>query len=60
VVKEVDVILISSLPQDKVRKLFFMSMENIAQAINYINEKHSEDFKTYILPMRNTVLLQLF
>lgn len=54
--KEVEVILISSLPQDKVRKLFFISMKNISQALNYVKDKYSEDFQAYILPSGNTVL----
>jgi len=58
-VKEVEVILISSLPQDKVRKLFFTPMENISQATEYIKEKYGEDFQAYILPSGNTVLPQL-
>ncbi len=58
-VKEVEVILISSLPQDKVRKLFFIPMENISQALNYVKDKYGEDFQAYILPSGNTVLPQL-
>ncbi len=54
--KEVEVILISSLPQDKVRKLFFIPMKNISQALNYVKDKYSEDFQAYILPSGNTVL----
>ena len=57
--KEVEVILISSLPPEKVRKLFFIPMENISQAIEYIKEKYGEDFQAYILPSGNTVLPQL-
>ena len=59
VVKEVEVILVSSLPQDKVCKLFFISMENISQAIEYVKDKYGEDFQAYILPSGNTVLPQL-
>jgi len=55
-VKEVEVILISSLPQDKVRKLFFIPMKNISQAIEYIQDKYGENFQAYILPSGNTVL----
>jgi nickel-dependent lactate racemase len=58
-VKEVEVILISSLPQDKIRKLFFIPMENISQALNYIKDKYGEDFQAYILPSGNTVVPQL-
>ncbi|MBA7511959.1 Lactate racemase [subsurface metagenome] len=57
--KEVEVILISSLPQDKVRQLFFISMENISQAIEYVQDKYGENFQAYILPSGNTVLPQL-
>jgi len=57
--KEVEVILISSLPQDKVRKLYFIPMENISQATEYVKEKYGEDFQAYILPSGNTVLPQL-
>ena len=55
-VKEVKVVLISSLPPDKVRKLFFIPMENIFQALNYIQDKYGKDFQAYILPSGNTVL----
>jgi len=40
VVKEVEVILISSLPQDKVRKLFFMPMNDFSQATDYVKNKY--------------------
>ncbi len=55
-VKEVEVILISSLPSDKARKLFFIPMKNISQAIEYVQDKYGEDFQAYILPSGNTVL----
>jgi len=43
--KEVEVILISSLPQDKVRKLFFIPMKNISQSIEYVQDKHGQNFQ---------------
>ena len=54
--KEVEVILISSLPPEKVRKLFFIPMEDISKAIEYIKEKYGEDFQVYIFPSGNTVV----
>jgi nickel-dependent lactate racemase len=57
--KEVEVILVSSLPPDEVRKLFFIPMEDTSQAIEYIKEKYGEDFQAYILPSGNTVVPQL-
>jgi len=59
VVKEVEVILISSLPQDKVRKLFFIPMNDFSQATDYVKNKYGEDFQAYILPSGNTVVPQL-
>ncbi len=50
--KEVEVILISSLPQDKVRKLYFIPMENISQATEYVKEKYGEDFGEYFTSHR--------
>jgi nickel-dependent lactate racemase len=59
VVKEVEVILISSLPPEKVCKLFFIPMRNISQAIDYVKNKYGKDFQVYILPSGNTVVPQL-
>lgn len=59
VVKEVEVILISSLPPDKVRKLFFIPMEDISQALKYVKDKYGEDFQAYILPSGNNTVPQL-
>jgi len=59
VAKEVEIILISSLPQEKVRKLFFIPMDNLSQAIGYITNKYGKDFQAYILPAGNIVLPQL-
>jgi len=56
VVKEVEVIFISSLPPHKVRKLFFMPQEDISIALHYIRYKYGDDFKAYILPSGNTVV----
>jgi len=57
--KEVEVILISSLPLEKVRKLFFIHMKSISQAIEYIQDKYGENFQAYVLPSGNVVLPQL-
>jgi nickel-dependent lactate racemase len=59
VVKEVEVILISSLSKKKVRKLFFIPMRNISPAIDYVKNKYGKDFQVYILPSGNTVVPQL-
>jgi len=57
--KEVEVIFVSSMPPEKVRKLFFIPIENIPQALEYIKDKYGEDFQAYILPSGNTVVPQI-
>ena len=57
--KEVEVVFVSSLSLEKVRKLFFIPMGNITQALNYVKEKYGEDFQAYILPSGNTVVPQI-
>jgi len=59
VTKEVEVLFISSLPHEQVRKLFFTPVRDINQALEYVKRKHGEDFKAYILPLGNTVLPQV-
>jgi len=59
VAKEVEVILISSLPRDKVFKLFFLPMQDIDHALNYIKKKHGKNYQCYILPSGNTVFPKL-
>jgi len=56
VAKEVDIILISSLSEEKVKKLFMKPMKNIDSAIDYVRKKHGDDFKSYIIPSGNTVV----
>jgi len=34
-------------------------MENISQALNYVQDKYGENFQAYILPSGNTVVPQL-
>jgi nickel-dependent lactate racemase len=58
IVKEVEVIFISSLAPEKVHKLFFIPMENISQALNYVKDKYGKDFQAYVLPSGNTALPQ--
>ena len=59
VAKEVEVILISSLPQEKVRKLFFIPMNDLSQATDYVKNKYGEDFQAYIFPSGNIVVPQI-
>ncbi|MGB6371517.1 MAG: nickel-dependent lactate racemase [Atribacterota bacterium] len=58
-VKEVEVILISSLPIRKVQKLFCIPMKDITQALNYVEEKYGRDYQSYILPSGNAVFPKL-
>ena len=59
VTKDIKVILISSLPVQKVQKLFCISMKDINQALNYVKEKYGRDYQCYILPSGNAVFPKL-
>ena len=56
VAKEVNIILISSLREEKVKKLFMKPMEDIESAIDYVQKKHGNEFKSYIIPSGNIVV----
>jgi len=56
VAKEVETILISSLREEKVKKLFMKPVKDIDSAIDYVRKKHGNDFKSYIIPSGNTVV----
>ena len=55
VAKEAGIIFISSLSEEKVKKLFMTPMENIDSAINYVRKKHGDNFKSYVIPYGNMV-----
>jgi lactate racemase len=59
VAKEVEIILISSLSEDKVKKLFMKPMKNIGSAIEYVRKRHGDNFKSYIIASGNTVVPSL-
>ena len=56
VAKEVEIILISSLCEEKAKKLFMKPTEDIDSAIDSVRKKHGDNFKSYILPSGNTVV----
>lgn len=56
VAKEVEIILISSLSEEKVKKLFIKPMKDIDSAIGYVRKKYGNDFKSYIIPSGNIVV----
>jgi len=56
VAKEAEIIFISSLKEEKVKKLFMKPMENIDSAINYVRKKHGDNFKSYIIPSASTLV----
>jgi len=56
VAKEVDIILISSLSEENVKKLFMKPMKNIDSAIEYVRKRHGDNFQSYIIASGNTVV----
>ena len=59
VAKEVEIVLVSSLGTNEVTKMFMTPADNIQLAMDYIREKHGDDFKSYIIPSGCTVLPKL-
>ena len=59
VAKEVEIVLVSSLDTNKVSKMFMTPSNNIQRALDYIREKHGDDFKSYIIPSGCSVLPKL-
>ena len=45
-----EIILISSLTKDRTENIFASKMENIQEAVDYLKEKHGEDYSVYIMP----------
>jgi len=56
VAKEVDIILLSSLHKEQVKKLFMIPAADIQQALNLVQEKHGPNFRSYIIPAGSNVL----
>lgn len=59
VAKEVDIILLSSLKKEQVKKLFMIPALDMKQAIKLVQEKHGPDFKCYLIPNGSIVLPQI-
>jgi len=59
VAKNVEIVLISSLNEEKVRKLFMKPMKNINLAIDYIKQKYGNNFKAYLIPSGGIVVPQI-
>ena len=50
VVKDKDVILISSLTKKKTEEMFLKKLDSLEEAVNYLEEKYNGDYTTYIMP----------
>ncbi len=59
VAKEVEIILLSSLNKEQIKKFFMKPVDTIEQALDLIQEKYGDDFKSYIIPSGSIVLPQL-
>jgi nickel-dependent lactate racemase len=50
VAAEKEIILISSLSQEQTENIFAKKMDTIQEAVEYLKEKHGEDYSSYIMP----------
>lgn len=50
VVKDKDVILISSLSKEKTETMFLQKLDSLDEAVKYLEKKYNGDYTTYIMP----------
>jgi len=48
--KKADILVISSMKPEKVRRIHFTPMKSFDDCMNFIIKKHGKDFKSYIVP----------
>jgi nickel-dependent lactate racemase len=48
--KKADILVVSSIDPERVERIHFKPMESIDKCINFIKDKHGEDFSAYIVP----------
>ena len=48
--KKADILFVSSMNPEKVKKLFLIPMKSLKDCVNFIVKKHSKDHKSYIVP----------
>jgi nickel-dependent lactate racemase len=48
--RKADILVISSMKPEKVRKIHFIPMKSFDDCMDFIIKKHGKDFKSYIVP----------
>ncbi len=50
VLKKFDILVVSSIQKEELEKRFYKYAEGIDQAIEWVKNKHGENFKSYVMP----------
>ncbi|OGS28207.1 MAG: hypothetical protein A2297_01860 [Elusimicrobia bacterium RIFOXYB2_FULL_48_7] len=56
ILKDIEIIVISSIKQETIEKMKYTWKENIAEALEYVAKKHGGDFKAYVIPNGSSIL----
>ncbi|MFH1667135.1 MAG: nickel-dependent lactate racemase [Elusimicrobiota bacterium] len=56
ILDEIETIMVSSMPCEKVKKLKFSYSETMQEAIESVKKKYGENFKAYIIPNGSSIL----
>ena len=56
VVKDKEVVLVSGLDDDTVKKLFFTPAKDLEEALQHVLDKHGPGYKCIIMPKAGTIV----
>ena len=55
VLKRFDILVVSSIPKQDLEKRFYKYAEGIEQAIEWVKNKHGENFRSYVMPQAGLI-----
>ena len=55
VLKRFDILVVSSIPKEDLGKRFYKYAQGIDQAIEWVKNKHGENFKSYVMPQAGLI-----
>lgn len=57
-VKDCEVVLVSDLTEKQTNKLFMKYKPNLEQAIDYLKQKHGDDYKAWVVPYAGILMME--
>jgi nickel-dependent lactate racemase len=55
VLKRFDILVVSNMKKEDLEKRFYKYAESIEDAINWVKEKHGNDFRSYVMPQAGLI-----